>query len=65
MANIFEKPVNNRWIQLSGKINIPSDLEEGDLTIKVTGSVIVGDMRDNQDGTVDRVYKFKTISVDL
>ena len=64
MPNIFEKPINTRWIQLSGKVEIPADLNEGDLILRVTGSVVLGNMGDNQDGTADRVYKFKAIAVE-
>lgn len=52
-------------MQFTGKACIGEDLEDGDITLKVKGSVIVGDMRDNQDGTVDRVYKCKIVSVEV
>lgn len=50
----------------SGYIELPQPLEIGaDVTLTLHGSVVKTEDRDNQDGTVQRIYTVKGMIVEL
>jgi len=61
----MEKPINERLIMFTGKSCLGKALAIGDdFFFKVKGSVLKIEDIDNQDGTIDKVYKVKLLSAD-
>jgi len=58
-----EKLVNEKFIQVRGKIAINRELKYGD-DIQVTVSVTDIQGKDNQDETIDLIYKAKLLEVE-
>ncbi len=59
----MDKQINERLIHFSGKAIIPEDIED-DVEYKVKGAVVEESLRDNQDGTWDKIFKVKIITVE-
>ena len=59
--------INSKSIKISrGKAEIEKELQMGqDVEIAVIGNVVKSEDTDNQDGTVDRCYIVKAISVKI
>ena len=58
--------INEHIISLKGKANIPKELEMGrSLTITMEGSVDNISESDNQDGTVDKIYRFRPLTAEI
>jgi len=65
-----DRETNEIFIKISGRIPIPTDLEEDlDLglatEVKVKGEVVKKEILDNQDGTIDIVYIIKPIEAEV
>lgn len=59
-------PVNEHIIKLQGKANIPLSLEMGrSLTVKMEGAIDNISDSDNEDGTVDRIYRFRPLVAEI
>ena len=61
--NVSNKPINERLITFSGKASLGQDLAD-DVCFKVRGGVINEEYLDNQDGTCDKIFRVKIISVE-
>lgn len=58
--------VSTRFIKVSSKIEIPEDLQfQKEYVIRLTGTVVQRQQGDNQDGTVDVVFKLKPTSIEI
>lgn len=62
-----EKKVDNRFIKISGKIELPFSLAHDDEVeiiinrkLQVTSSVVKIEEKSNQDDSVDQIYTVKT-----
>lgn len=57
--------INTRFIKISkGKVEVPSDYELGDdLTVHLKGTVVKEEITDNQDGTADKTYIVKAVTM--
>lgn len=59
---------NERFVKLSSKLPFPSDIRLGqDLTITIEGQTylatcVKSEEEDNQDGTVNKIYKLKYLN---
>ena len=62
----MEKQINEKLIAFSGKGAIQGKLSLGDdVVLKVKGNIITVEDRDNQDGTIDIVYKVKITEINI
>lgn len=60
------KTVNSHYLKLSGKSELPKELEIGNnYSLAIHGSITSVTEHDNQDGTVDRAYKFEPIRCEI
>lgn len=60
--------INTKYIKVSGKIEVEPGQSfemDKDFTIACTGSVVAVQENSNQDGTVDRIYKFKIVTAEI
>lgn len=58
--------INEHILKLTGKVSLPKELLNGNnYTLSVTGSVTSRTEEDNQDGTVNWVYKFEPVLVEI
>lgn len=62
----MQKEVNETWLQFQGK-TIITDEPDRDSFILITGEFEHGDMleKNNQDGTVDRIYKIEPTRIEM
>ena len=59
----MEKITNSHILRITGSAELESALKLGDdYTFIVIGNVVKDETKDNQDGTVDKVYKLKIIT---
>lgn len=57
---------SSRWIKVSSKIEIPDELQfQKEYTIRLTGTVVKREIGDQQDGTVEVLYKFKATEIEI
>lgn len=63
----MSKSVDKKTIKFRGeKVEVKNMLSNGDdLTIKMNGSIISETAQDNQDGSVNMVYQFKPIIIEV
>lgn len=58
--------INEHTIKLSGKVNLLEPLEMGkNYTITMSGDITTTTDTDNQDGTMNRTYKFEPLTAHL
>ena len=58
--------MNNYVLRLSGKAELPEDIEIGhNYHVSLEGSVPTFQQTDNEDGTFTRTYTFKPVKIDL
>ena len=55
--------INTKYLKVNGKIEVDRELNLQD-DVQVTASVFAIEDQDNQDGTVNRVYKAKITNED-
>lgn len=56
--------VNSHILKLTGKAELEHGMTLGDdYTITLNGQIVKQEDKDNQDGTVDRIYTFKVIDL--
>ena len=62
----MELQLNERIVRISGKANIPEDLGElqEDITLKITGTIDGINPKTNYDGTYDKTFVVKIITVE-
>ena len=64
----MNKPINERFLKISSRLSFPSDIELGaDLVATISGQTYVlnhvkSEIEDNQDGTVNMIYKLKALT---
>lgn len=60
------KTVNSHYLKLSGKSELPKELEIGNnYYLAIHGSITSVTEHDNHDGTVDRSYKFEPVKCEV
>lgn len=58
--------VNENILQLTGKASIPEPLEVGsNYKLICDGSVITSTESDNHDGTINKIFKFKPVTIEI
>ncbi len=58
--------INSHILKLSGKSELPHEIEEGfNYHVSLAGSINKIEFHDNEDGTWNKVYTFKPITVEL
>ena len=56
--------INERILKITGGANIEKDLPFGnELFVEVIGSLVKTELKDNHDGTFDKIYKVKILSL--
>lgn len=57
---------SKRWLKVSSRIEIPEDLQfQKDYIIHLEGSIVKKEIGDDQNGTVEIMFKFKPTKIDI
>lgn len=60
------KTINSHYLKLSGKAELPKELEIGNnYSLAIHGSITSITEHDNHDGTIDRSYKFEPVKCEV
>lgn len=61
-----EKIINNYVLKLSGKVELPHSLDIGhNYKTEISGSITSKEIKDNNDGTMEEIFRFEPILVEL
>ncbi|HEY0087294.1 MAG TPA: hypothetical protein VGB37_00530 [Candidatus Lokiarchaeia archaeon] len=62
------KPINEKIIKISGSVSVPLNTEieiSEDKAILIKGACVKTEDRDNNDGTINKVYVIKAITGEI
>ena len=61
-----DKQINSHILRISGKVELLEEVEIGhNFKVAVSGSITSEELKDNQDGTFDKIYRFEPVLVEL
>src|SRR3990167_4530750 len=61
-----DKQINSHILRISGKVKLLEEVKIGhNFKVAVSGSITSEELKDNQDGTFDKIYRFEPVLVEL
>lgn len=66
MQELTKKEIRDYVLKLSGKVSLLEAIEIGhNYTVGIEGSITRDELKDNQDGSFDRIYRFEPVIVKI
>lgn len=61
-----ELTINSHILRLSGKAELPEEIQPGhNYHVSIEGSIPKVELHDNENGTWDKIYTFKSVKIDI